>query len=71
MADKRWTYAEITEATEHHIKTTMALASEASRDASQCYRMMASGAYLAWAAITSGYQQPGDAKRLAAMSEAK
>jgi hypothetical protein len=71
MAEKHWTYAEITEATEQQIKMSMELAVDSSKDAAQCYRMMASGCYFAWAAITSGYQKPGDAKRLSAMSEAK
>lgn len=70
---KRWTYRQITEATEKEIRGLKKLEAEAdSPGMAHVYRCMASGAVATWRTITTGWH-PDDreAERMQALADAK
>jgi hypothetical protein len=71
MTAKRWSYAEITKATEEAIryqlgaaKASKARGADSSHD---IHRHFASGVYLLWHKLTLGHQKAGDDERMERM----
>ena len=68
MANRTWTYEEITAQTEVRIKGLMKLAVG---DGHSGHADWAFGVFLAWNTLTYGWQEDGDAKRLEALTEVR
>lgn len=64
MADKKWSYTEITKSAENEIRKTMAI----ERVDLETRKKWAYGTYLAWYGLTFGWQEDGDSNRLEALT---
>lgn len=69
---KRWTYKQITDATEKDLRGYAALAAQRPNDRGMAdvYHCMANGALAMWRDLTLGWQADGDRERLAALADA-
>lgn len=69
---KRWSYKQITDATEKALRSYVVMADthKSDRGMIEVYHCMANGALAMWRDLTMGWQADGDRARLAALADA-